>query len=187
MTSPRILPGTRRDIGLIGWAISELAGRVNHTEPPNLFLTLGRHRRLFRGWLRFAGRLMPGGRLPRADTEAVILRVAHLRGCAYETDHHRHLGRRAGLTEADLAAIERGPDDPHWTPRRRAMLAASDALIENRDLDDEQWRALRSHLTEVECLELVMLATHYDLLATTIATLRVQPDRPRSSRGQNAD
>ena len=59
-------------------------------------MTLGRHRPLFRGWLRFAGRLMPGGKLPRRETEMVILRVAHLRQCAYEFEHHARLARRAG-------------------------------------------------------------------------------------------
>ena len=54
------------------------------TEPPGVFLTLGRHRRLFWGWLLFAGSLMPGGRLPRRETELVILRVATLAGNDYE-------------------------------------------------------------------------------------------------------
>ena len=40
-------------------------------------MTIARHRRLFRPWLRFAATLMPGGVLPRADSELVILRVAH--------------------------------------------------------------------------------------------------------------
>jgi AhpD family alkylhydroperoxidase len=178
---PRLAPGDRRDLGWAAWVVAALAGRANGTEPPNLFRTLGRHRRLFFGWLHFAGRLMPGGRLPRTDTEAVILRVAHLRDCEYEAHHHRQLGRRAGLSDADLAAIERGADDPRWSPRRRALLQATDELVGTRDLTDESWHALRAHLTEVECIELVLLAAHYDLLATTIGVLRIQPDRPRGT------
>ena len=62
---PRIHPGTRADVGRITWAIARISGRVTGTGPTDLFLTLGRNRKLFRGWLRFAGRLMPGGTLPR--------------------------------------------------------------------------------------------------------------------------
>jgi alkylhydroperoxidase family enzyme len=51
------------------------------TGPPTLFLTLGRHHPLFSGWLRFARRLIPGGVLPRRETELVLLRVAHLCAC----------------------------------------------------------------------------------------------------------
>ena len=46
---PRIAPGTRRDVGWLGWVVSAVSGRVSGTGPPNLFLTLGRHRALFRG------------------------------------------------------------------------------------------------------------------------------------------
>src|SRR5690606_34115667 len=49
----RITPGNRHDVGLVGWGISRASGLVSGTTPPNLFLTLGRHRPLFRGWLRF--------------------------------------------------------------------------------------------------------------------------------------
>ena len=60
-TAPRIAPGTRREVGLFAYGFSRIAGLVTRTNPPNLFLTMGRAPKLFRGWLRFAGRLMPGG------------------------------------------------------------------------------------------------------------------------------
>jgi len=176
---PRINPGTRADVGLLGWVVSAVSGRVSGTNPPNLFLTLGRHRPLFRGWLRFAGRLMPGGKLPRRETELVILRVAHLRGCAYEFDHHVHLARRAGVDADDVERVTAGPTAGGWSAREQAVLAAVDALVDDRDLDDARWTALAAHLAEREIIELVLLVGHYELLATTIAALRIQPDRRR--------
>jgi AhpD family alkylhydroperoxidase len=150
---------------------------VAGTGPPNLFLTLARHRKLFRGWLRFAGRLMPRGRLPRRETELAILRVAHLRSCRYEFEHHLKLGRRAGLTDAELERVVQGPDADGWSPRELALLRAVDELHRDQDLGEAAWSELRRHLDERECIELVMLAGHYEMLATTIAALRIQPDR----------
>jgi AhpD family alkylhydroperoxidase len=175
--TPRVTPGGRSDVGLVTWGFSGVAGRVQGTGRPHLFLTLGRHRRLFRGWLRFAGRLMPFGTLPRRETELVILRVAHLRGCAYEWEHHRHLSRRAGVTAADIARVEEGPGAAGWTERERAVLAAVEGLHRDGDLDDATWDALRAHLDEREAIELVLLAGHYEMLATAIGTLRIAPDR----------
>ena len=152
------------------------------TNPPNLFLTLGRHRKLFRRWLWFAGALMPGGKLPRRETELVILRVAHLRSCDYEFEHHVRLGRRAGLGDADIARVVEGPVDEGWSPREHALLTAVDRLHDERDLDDATWAALREHLDEREAIELCLLAGHYEMLATAIAALRIQPDRPRVAR-----
>jgi AhpD family alkylhydroperoxidase len=179
MTGPRITPGTRREAGLFAWGFAQLAGRVSHTNPPNLFLTMGGQHKLFRGWLRFAGRLMPGGTLPRRDTELVILRVAHLRSCAYEFEHHVRLGRRAGVTPEDVARVEAGPDADGWTDRERSLLRAVDALHTDQDLDDRTWSALRDHLDEPQAIEFLLLVGHYEMLATFLLTLRVQPDRRR--------
>lgn len=178
--APRIAPGGRSDVGLLMWAFAVGAGRAQRTNPPNLFLTLGRHRPLFRGWLRFAGRLMPFGRLPRRETELVILRVAHLRDCAYEWEHHRHLATRAGVTRADVDRVVFGPAAEGWSERERVVLGAVDALHADGDLDDERWTELRDHLDERAAIELVLLVGHYEMLATAIGTLRIQPDRRRS-------
>ena len=177
--APRIAPGDRRQIGLFATIVAAVSGRVTGTTPPNLFLVLGRHRKLFRGWLRFAGRLMPGGTLPRADTELVILRVAHLRGCGYELDQHRRLARRAGLTHADIERALAGPAADGWTDRQRALLCAVDELHHDHDLSDATWDALRRHLDDRASIELVLLAAHYDMLATVITALRIPPDAPR--------
>ncbi len=178
----RIAPGGRGDVGWFAWIVTRVAGRVTGTQPPNLFLTLARHRTLFRAWLHFAGRLMPGGVLTRRETELAILRVAHLRSCRYELEQHVRLGRRAGLGEADFERVAQGPEAPGWSPRERALLAAVERLHADRDLDDPAWNSLREHLGEREAIELCMLVGHYEMLATTIAALRIQPDRPRRRR-----
>jgi AhpD family alkylhydroperoxidase len=144
-----------------------------------VFLVLGRNRRLFRGWLSFASKLMPGGRLPRVDAELVILRVAHLAECPYELEQHRRLGRRAGLSQEQVDAVELGPDAPVWTPRQALLLRAVDELHHLRDLTDDCWADVRAELDERTAIELVLLAGHYEMLATAITTLRVPADRPR--------
>lgn len=178
---PRIAPGGRRDVGLVNHAIARGLGLASGTEPPHLFLTMGRARGLFRGWLHFASRLMPFGRLPRRETELLILRVAHLRSCAYEFDHHVHLGERAGVTAADVERVVAGPGADGWTERERVLLASADALVADGDLDDEAWAALRTHLDERGAVELVLLVGHYVMLAGFLTTLRVQPDRRRGA------
>jgi AhpD family alkylhydroperoxidase len=177
--TPRVAPGGVREAGLLVSGFARLAGRVTGTEPPAVFLTLGRHRRLFWGWLLFAGSLMPGGRLPRRETELVILRVGSLTGNEYELTQHRRLGRRAGLTPAEIDRVAEGADADGWSPRERLLLRVTDELHADQDLSDATWAELRAALEERECIELLMLVGHYTMLATTLTTLRVQPDRPR--------
>jgi AhpD family alkylhydroperoxidase len=122
---------------------------------------------------------MPGGSLPRRDTELLILRVAQLRGCEYEFEHHARLGKRAGVTAHDVERVKAGTDADGWSARERALLSAADSLVSNRNLDDDAWSALREHLDEPATVEFILLVGHYDMLATFLLTLRVEPDRSR--------
>ena len=176
MTRPRIAPGGLRELGLVNWALCRLLSRGAGLREVHLFSTLGRQRGLFRGWLHFAGKMMPGGVLSRHETELVILRVAHLRGCDYELDHHRRIGRRCGIGPEVLERILSGPKASGWSDAHRALLAAVDALVTRHDLDDAEWAALSGHYSEPQRIELCMLVGHYELLATTIKALRIARD-----------
>ncbi|HEX2895322.1 MAG TPA: carboxymuconolactone decarboxylase family protein [Marmoricola sp.] len=179
MTGPRIAPGTRRELGLPIWVFSRLAGRVTRTQPPAIFTTLGRGRGLFWGWLHFAGRLMPGGRLPRRETELVILRVATLRECAYELEHHVQLGARAGVTPADVDRVRVGSGADGWQGHERLLMKVTEELVATRDLADDTWAELRAAYDERTVIEILLLIGHYDMLATTLTTLRLEPDPGR--------
>ena len=178
MSAPRVSPGSRRELGWPIWAFSRLAGRVTGTQPPAIFTTLGRGRGLFWGWLHFAGRLMPGGRLPRRETELVILRVATLRECAYELEHHVRLGARAGVTPADVERVRVGSTAGGWQPHERLLMRVTEELVATRDLADATWLELRSAYDERTVIEILLLVGHYDMLATTLTTLRLAPDPP---------
>jgi alkylhydroperoxidase family enzyme len=177
--SARILPGTRHELGLPIWAFSRLAGRATGTAPPAIFTTLGRGRGLFWGWLHFAGRLMPGGRLPRRETELVILRVACLRDCAYEREHHLRLGARAGVMGADLERVRTGSTADGWRGHEQLLMRVTEELLSTRDLGDGTWAELRAAYDERTVIEILLLVGHYDMLATTLTTLRLEPDLPR--------
>ncbi|WP_408895540.1 carboxymuconolactone decarboxylase family protein [Nocardioides sp. R1-1] len=174
----RIAPGGWREVGPLVALFARAAGRVQGTEPPAVFLTLGRHRRLFWGWLHFAGRLMPGGRLSRRESELVIVRVAGRRGSAYELAQHRRLARRAGLSAAELAAVEDGGTADTLTVRERLLLRATDALLAEQDIADPLWAELGERFDDRERIEILMLVGHYAMLATALHVLRVPPDRP---------
>ena len=177
--SARIAPGTRRELGLPIWVFSRIAGRATRTAPPAIFTTLGRGRGLFWGWLHFAGKLMPGGKLPRRETELVILRVASLRGCDYEFEHHVRLGRRAGVTAADVERVRAGSTATGWAGHERLLMQVTEELLGTKDLSDATWAELRAAYDERTVIEVLLLIGHYDMLATTLMTLRLEPDPAR--------
>ncbi len=175
--APRLAPGGSRQIGRLNFLIARTLGAATGGGPPNVFTTLARHRRLFRPWLRFAGALMPGGTLPRADSELVILRVAHNTGSGYERQQHERLALAAGLSGEEVRLVPHGPDAAGWSDRQRLLLQAADELHATRDISDRLWSELRALLGDKELIELCMLVGHYEMLAMTLNALRVQPDR----------
>jgi AhpD family alkylhydroperoxidase len=175
---PRIPPGDHRQIGLVNAAIVWAIGRATGGRPPNVFTTLARNRGLFRRWLWFAGGLMPGGKLPRRDTELVILRVADNTECGYEWSHHERLGQRAGLSAEEVERVRSGPDAPGWTPRQQNFLRAADEMHADAVIGDELWSRLAAELDDRLLIELCMLIGHYEMLAMTLNSLRVQLDPP---------
>lgn len=172
----RIRPGGPGDIGVVNWTMISVGAKVAKAPGmPKLFTTMARHRSLFRAWLFFAGRMMPRGKLPRRDTELVIIRTAYRSGCEYELSHHRRIGEQAGLSAEQ---VERAASDSldGWPDRERALLAACDQLHRDRNLDDPTWTELRRHLSEPLAIEFLLLAGHYAMLATFINTLQIAPD-----------
>jgi alkylhydroperoxidase family enzyme len=175
---PRIAPGERRQLGWVNFTIAKLAGLATRGRPPHIFTTLGRHRGLFRRWLWFAGALMPGGKLPRRDTELVILRVAHNTGSEYEWAQHERIGHRAGLSEAEIVRVREGSDALGWSEREALLIGAADQMHADGRIGEELWSQLKNHLDEVRLIELCMLIGHYEMLAMTLNTLEVEPDFP---------
>lgn len=178
--APRIPPATRRELKPLDVVVTRVLGAATGGAPPNVFTTLARHPKVFRRWLRFASALMPGGTLPRADSELVILRVAHNCDCDYELHHHERLALLAGLDEDAVGNAKRGPSAPGWTHREQLLLRAADELHDTRTVSDELWSELAATFNDVELIELCMLVGHYEMVAMTLNALGVQPDAPPS-------
>jgi AhpD family alkylhydroperoxidase len=173
--------GTLRELGVINWVLAKFGARTVGAPQMHLFTTLGQHKWLFWAWLPYSGALLRG-RLPRTDTELVILRVAHLRGSTYELQHHRRIARRRGLDEPAQQAIFAWPevagDADGLTARQRALLCATDEFVNNRSISAEVWQQLSAHLDRRQLIEFCMLAGQYDGLAATLSALAVPPDYP---------
>jgi alkylhydroperoxidase family enzyme len=175
----RVPSGGFRELGPINWILAKSAARTVGAPQMHLFATLGQHKRLFLAMMPYSALLLRG-RLPRRDTELVILRVAHLRGSEYELQHHRKMGRRRGLDDATQKAIFAWPNPTaELTERQQALLRATDEFINNRSISAPVWQQLSTHLDRRQLIEFCMLAGQYDGLAATMAALEIPLDNPR--------
>jgi hypothetical protein len=88
------------------------------------------------------------------------------------------IGSRAGLTEAEIDRVGEGPEASGWSRRQAAILQATDELHAERMVGEQTWARLTEYLSHTELLELCMLAGHYEMLAGTIQSAGIQPERP---------
>lgn len=109
---------------------------------------------------------MPFGKLPRRETELVILRVAHLRSCDYEFDHHVVLVVALASMKGTSAASASAPMTQDGPLAKSAILATVDALVSRQDLTEQEWNHISAFLNDPLIVELVLLVGHYDMLAT---------------------
>jgi AhpD family alkylhydroperoxidase len=174
----RIPSGTFRELGPINWIVAKLGARSMGVPEMHLFTTLGQRQLLFWTWLIYGGRLLRG-RLPAVDTELVILRVAHVRSCEYELQHHRKMARRRGLDTQTQEAIFSWPATPdRLTTRQQVLLKATDEFVLHRSISDETWQELSDHLDRRQLIEFCLLAAQYDGLAATMSALELPLDHP---------
>ena len=116
--------------------------------------------------------------LDERSRELVVLRVAWWFGCAYEFGQHVPVALECGLTDDDIARVSQGPEAQGWTEFDRALLAATDGLLERGDVADDVWAVLAAALPDESLLDLVFTVGAYATLAMAFnaARLPLDPD-----------
>lgn len=154
----RMLPEERRHPAAAGNAIATL---VNHPD-------------LTRSYLTFSFYLLTGSTLSPRLRELAVLRVAYLTTCAYEWDEHVTIGEKAGLSDDDIAALQRGEAADDFD---RTVLTAVDELVERTCIRDETWAALGDRMDTRQLMDFVFTVGGYHMLAMALNTFGVEPKK----------
>ena len=142
----------------------------------NIFRTLVHAPNALTAFLAWGGYILSRrNSLSERDRELVILRVGYNCRSGYEFTQHSRIGLDAGLTEAEVAAIKAGPDDPSWNEQDRAMLRATDDLTRDFHVSDASWAAL-SFFDDRQKMDLVMTVGQYTQVSMMLNSFGVQLD-----------
>jgi alkylhydroperoxidase family enzyme len=153
-----------------------LSGAPDAPPMPVVLELFAQHLPLSGSWLPFTEMLSgPEARLAPVVRELAILRVAWRTGSGYEWRSHRRMGAEAGLSTAQLDAIADGPAAAVWSPLERALLQATDEMIDQHQVSDESWAELAEHFGPAELLELLFLVGGYLCLAVVLNSAGLEP------------
>ena len=143
----------------------------------NIFRTLLNHPDAMRGFMSWGNYLMSRrNTLPKREREIVVLRTGWLCRSGYEWTQHVEIGRRAGLTDAEIAAIKLGADAPGWSAADRALLRACDDLHREQFDSDSAWQALAAHFSPKQCMDVVFTVGQYTQVSMLLNSFGVQLD-----------
>jgi alkylhydroperoxidase family enzyme len=129
---------------------------------------------MFRGFASLSGRVHSASHLPDRIRELVILRTTGMLDAEYEWRAHARIAGRQGVTADDLRALRSGQDD-HFAGAERAAVAFA-AAVEGREVDDAAWEAARTYFSEVELLDMTVLAAFYALASRLALAFDIEPD-----------
>ena len=146
-------------------------GRVH-----NIFRTLVRHPKLLKRWLPFANHVLFKSSLASREREILILRVAWLARAEYEWGHHQEIGKRAGLSDAEIVRIAAGPDAPGWTRVEAALLRAVDELHRSQRFGSTTWATLAEQYETPQLMDLIFTIGNYFALAMALNSFGVPLD-----------
>lgn len=108
------------------------------------------------------------------EREIVILRTASTCHAGYIWAHHVIVGRRAGLSEAQIAALESKAASPDWSAADQTLIEACDELVADRCIGDTTWRALGRWFGDKARMDLVYTTSHYVQVAMIVNSFGVQ-------------
>jgi 4-carboxymuconolactone decarboxylase len=159
-----------RDNVLKGWGLGKPVLGTN------LLCTQLRHAPLAKAFLAFNAHFFYASKLPARIREILILRIAWLRHAEYEYVAHVALGKRAGLTDAEIERMQLGPSAQGLPAGDADLLRAVDELKAEARIGQDTWAALSQVFDEQQLLEIIFIVGCYETLAMALNSCEVQLD-----------
>jgi 4-carboxymuconolactone decarboxylase len=122
------------------------------------------------------GHIRAGSTITPRHRELLLMRIGVLCRSEYEWAAHMRAGKAAGLTDADVERIARGPDAPGGDAFETALLRATDELFRDDRIADSTWTELAAQLNTQQLMDVVVAITGYRTASMAINSAGVQLD-----------
>lgn len=125
---------------------------AHHPELANAFSPLNIH-------------LLSNNTLPVKLRQIAIMRTAWITKAVYMWSSHLQTSVSCGLSPEMYGPIQRGADDPYFTDFERVVIRATEDLVHDRKISDDNWNALRAEWNEKQVLDFLFTVGCYVMIA----------------------
>ena len=149
----------------------------------NVFRVLLRSPAIAEPVIRLGSAQFAAGSITPQDREIAILACGEVFEALYKSAQHDPISRAVGVTDEQRAAIgERAWDEGCFTHAQQVLLAVVARIAEEPAAPASLMTALRSHYTEQQVVEVVVLVGYYFLIARLSTVLDLPIDAPGDDR-----
>jgi alkylhydroperoxidase family enzyme len=140
----------------------------------NIFRVLLRQPVLAKGVADMLVALLLRGKLDARLRELVIMRLGWATGSEYEWTQHWRVALELGVSEEDLLALRDWPASDRFGPAERAVLTATDEVLESGQVSAQTFAECRSRVGgDEEILELVSAIAWWRMVSTLLRSCEI--------------
>jgi 4-carboxymuconolactone decarboxylase len=147
-------------------------GAVKDATPPKyppitnpVLRTFAHHPALANAFSPLNLHILGANTLPVKQRQIAIMRTAWITKATYMWSSHLETSMSCGLSPEMYGPIQRGADDPYFTPFEATVIRATEELVIDRKIGDANWRALMAEWDEQQMLDFMFTVGCYVMIA----------------------
>ncbi len=145
---------------------------------PNVFRALGNAPHILRGIMVMGTAVLERSHLAPRIWELAIIRVGQINQTDYERTHHIEIGKKNGVTDADLENLSGWEAGGHFGPKERAVLRYTEEVTRTARPEPATMDELKQHFDDAGLVEVAAAVAFYNMMCRVLNTLEpdLEPD-----------
>jgi len=141
--------------------------------PGNIFRTLAYSPHLMHQFMRLGNAILSHTQLDPKLRELAILTVGRVTEAPYEYAHHVEIGKRAGITDEQIAALPVWQRHPAFNAQERAVIRYAEEVTRDVRVADATFTACHAFLGDEQMTELAIATGFYNFVVRVLEPMQV--------------
>ena len=141
-----------------------------------VLLTFAHHPQLADVFSQFNIHLLRTNTVPVKLRQIAIMRTAWICGATYMWSSHLNTSVRAGLEPDFFRPVQMGAEHPYFNEFERVVIRATEELVHDRKIGDDNWRLLSAEWDHQQMLDFMFTVGTYAAVAGVMRSIGVQRD-----------
>jgi AhpD family alkylhydroperoxidase len=151
--------------------------------PLNVFRMLAGAPKAVEPFMQLGGAVLSTA-LDTRRREMAVLRVAHATGAGYEWAQHEQLARNAGVTDAEIEAIDSEEPIASLDEECNLICRVADEVSRDVRLSDDALGQIVGRYGPREAAELILLVSYYNMVSRFLESTRIEVEDEPLLRGR---